>query len=47
MTLDEVLAVAELGARQGCTEALFTLGILVCSHGLPTEPVVTTLTWML
>ena len=26
MTLDEVLAVAELGARQGCTEALLTLG---------------------
>ena len=26
MTLDEVLAVAQQGARQGCTEALFTLG---------------------
>ena len=26
MTLDEVLAVARLGAEQGCTEALFTLG---------------------
>jgi 2-iminoacetate synthase ThiH len=26
MTLDEVLAVARLGAQQGCTEALFTLG---------------------
>jgi FO synthase len=26
MTLDEVLAVARLGAAQGCTEALFTLG---------------------
>ena len=26
MTLDEVLAVAEQGAKQGCTEALFTLG---------------------
>lgn len=26
MTLDEVLAVARLGAEAGCTEALFTLG---------------------
>lgn len=26
MTLSEVLAVAKLGAEQGCTEALFTLG---------------------
>lgn len=26
MTLDEVLAVARLGAEQGCTEALLTLG---------------------
>lgn len=26
MTLEEVLAVARLGAQQGCTEALFTLG---------------------
>jgi FO synthase len=26
MTLEEVLAVAEMGASQGCTEALFTLG---------------------
>lgn len=26
MTLEEVLAVARLGAEQGCTEALFTLG---------------------
>ena len=26
MTLGEVLAVARLGAQQGCTEALFTLG---------------------
>jgi 2-iminoacetate synthase ThiH len=26
MTLEEVLAVAHLGAQQGCTEALFTLG---------------------
>lgn len=26
MTLDEVLEVAHIGAQQGCTEALFTLG---------------------
>ena len=26
MTLEEVLAIAETGAAQGCTEALFTLG---------------------
>ena len=26
MTIEEVLAVAEIGASQGCTEALFTLG---------------------
>lgn len=26
MTLQEVLQVAQLGAEQGCTEALFTLG---------------------
>ena len=26
MTLEEVLQVARLGAAQGCTEALFTLG---------------------
>ena len=28
MTLEEVLSVARLGAAQGCTEALFTLGKL-------------------
>ena len=26
MTLEEVLQVAQMGAEQGCTEVLFTLG---------------------
>lgn len=37
MTLEEVLAVCRLGAEQGCTEALFTLGgyIFVQAELLP------------
>lgn len=31
MTIDEVLHVARLGAEQGCTEALFTLGMFFLS----------------
>lgn len=30
MTMEEVLAVARMGAEQGCTEALFTLGEPLC-----------------
>lgn len=33
MTLEEVLEVARLGAAQGCTEALFTLGEWKLSFG--------------
>ena len=31
MTIEEVLAVCRMGAEQGCTEALFTLGKLLAS----------------
>ena len=37
MTLDEMLAVAEIGASQGCTEALFTLGRLATALGSRAE----------
>lgn len=32
MTLDEIVAIARTGAAQGCTEALFTLGMLLRSE---------------
>ena len=37
MTLEEVLSVARLGAAQGCTEALFTLGDFLQPLELPLQ----------
>lgn len=38
MTLQEVLQVAQLGAQQGCTEALFTLGECCATQVTPGPP---------
>ena len=41
MTMQEVLAVAQAGVEQGCTEALFTLGALHCTRlAVPVYPAV-------